>query len=79
MHHRRRACWRWHGAIVLALATMAGAQTVTTPKEHFGFNMGDDYQLATYTQFQAYWETLDRESDRMKVVEIGRPPRDGRS
>src|SRR4026209_1554797 len=45
---------------------------VTTPKQHFGFNIGDDYQLATYDQFVAYWQKLDRESDRMKVVEIGK-------
>ena len=40
--------------VLLAAATSAPqAQTkavaVTTPKAHFGFNIGDDYQLATYT------------------------------
>src|SRR4026209_1496018 len=45
---------------------------VTTPKQHFGFNIGDDYQLATYDQFVQYWQKLDKESDRMKVVEIGK-------
>jgi hypothetical protein len=59
-------------ALVLAVAAVAGAQTVTPPKQHFGFNIGDDYQLATYTQFIAYWQKLDKESDRMKVVEIGK-------
>jgi hypothetical protein len=58
--------------LVLALATVAAAQSVTTPRQHFGFDIGDDYQLATYTEFFAYWQTLDRESDRMRVVEIGR-------
>jgi hypothetical protein len=72
MHHRRTGLLAVSGAIVLALATAAGAQTITTPKAHFGFNMGDDYHLATYSQFQAYWEALDRESDRMSLVEIGR-------
>jgi Zinc carboxypeptidase len=60
---------------ILAIAAAAAAQTastVTTPKQHFGFNIGDDYQLATYTQFVAYWQKLDKESDRMKVVEIGK-------
>ncbi len=57
---------------LLLAASAAGAQTITTPKQHFGFNIGDDYQLATYTQFVEYWKKLDRESDRMKVVEIGR-------
>jgi hypothetical protein len=59
-------------AVVLAAAASARAQTVTSPKQHFGFNIGDDYQLATYDQFQAYWRALDKESPRMQVVEIGR-------
>ena len=58
--------------LLLATAAAAAAQTVTTPKQHFGFNIGDDYQLATYTQFVDYWQKLDKESDRMKVVEIGK-------
>jgi hypothetical protein len=57
---------------VLVTAISAAAQTVTTPKQHFGFNIGDDYHLANYTQFVEYWQKLDKESDRMKVVEIGK-------
>jgi hypothetical protein len=62
------------GAVVLATAALAEAQqaAVTSPKQHFGFAIGDDYQLATYTQFVDYWQKLDKESDRMKVVEIGK-------
>ena len=59
-------------ALVLAAAATAGAQTITSPKQHFGFNIGDDYQLATYDQFQAYWQKIDKESARMQVVEIGK-------
>jgi hypothetical protein len=57
---------------VLAFAAASAAQSVTSPKQQFGFNIGDDYQLATYTQFVDYWQKLDKESDRMKVVEIGK-------
>jgi hypothetical protein len=58
---------------VLFVAGIAHAQgRLTTPKEHFGFNIGDDYRLATYTQFVEYWRRLDRESERMRVVEIGK-------
>lgn len=57
---------------VLAIASTATAQTITSPKQQFGFNIGDDYQLATYDQFQAYWQKLDKESPRMQVVEIGK-------
>ena len=53
-------------------AAQSRAPVVTTPKQQFGFNIGDDYQLATYTQFIEYWKKLDRESDRMQVVEIGK-------
>jgi hypothetical protein len=50
---------------------------VTTPKEAFGFNVGDDYHLANYVQLTSYWQTLAKESDRMKLVDIG-PTAEGR-
>jgi hypothetical protein len=51
-------------------ATAPGGR-VTTPKEHLGFNLGDDYCLANYQQFLTYWAKLEKESDRLKVVNIG--------
>src|SRR5216684_2409925 len=50
---------------------------ITTPKEAFGFNVGDDYMLATYTQETEYLQKLAKESDRMKLVDIG-PTAEGR-
>jgi hypothetical protein len=44
---------------------------ITTPGAHFGFNIGDDYSLANYTQMISYWQKLDRESDRLSLVDIG--------
>jgi hypothetical protein len=44
---------------------------ITTPKTHFGFNLGDDYCLANYEQYAAYLAKLEKESDRIKVVNIG--------
>ena len=58
--------------VVFAAAPAAQAPRVTTPKEEFGFNFGDDYLLANYKQLAAYWQKLDRESDRMVVQEIGK-------
>ncbi len=56
----------------LLLATVAAAApAITTPKEHFGFDIGDDYQLANYTQAVAYWKKLAQQSDRIKLTEIG--------
>ncbi len=72
----RRQVWSASVLAALSLATLSSgllAQVrVTSPKEHFGFNIGDDYHLATYTQFQSYWAKLDAESDRMVVQEIGK-------
>ncbi|HZL55807.1 MAG TPA: M14 metallopeptidase family protein, partial [Bryobacteraceae bacterium] len=45
---------------------------ITTPKEALGFNLGDDYRMATYSQLEVYWKKLAGESDRMKLVEIGK-------
>ena len=60
-------------ALALAIAgASASAQSVTSPKQQFGHEIGADYQLPSYQQLVAYWQKLDRESDRMKVVEIGR-------
>ncbi|HEV2666347.1 MAG TPA: M14 metallopeptidase family protein, partial [Blastocatellia bacterium] len=56
----------------LATATASAQSKLTSPKDHFGFNIGDDYQLANYTQYEAYIKKLDQESDRLKVVEMGK-------
>ncbi len=57
---------------ILLTVSAAAQNRLTSPKEHFGFNIGDDYQLANYTQYEAYLKKLDQESDRMKVVEMGK-------
>jgi hypothetical protein len=57
---------------ILAAPSALSAQRITTPREHFGFAIGDDYRLANYTQFSAYWEKLARESNRMVLDTIGR-------
>ncbi|MEO8028528.1 MAG: M14 metallopeptidase family protein, partial [Bryobacteraceae bacterium] len=60
-------------ALFLLIANIGAAQPrVTTPKQEFGFDIGADYHLANYTQLTAYWQKLARESDRMKLVEIGK-------
>ncbi|MEY5045893.1 MAG: hypothetical protein RL713_1118, partial [Bacteroidota bacterium] len=48
------------------------AQTIPTPKEHFGFNIGDNYMLANYTATEAYFKKVDQASDRAKLVSIGK-------
>src|SRR5207247_1576528 len=67
-------------AIVVALGAAAPlAQTskpaqlkVTSPNAQFGHDVGDDYFLVNYTQYVDYLRKLDKESDRLTVVEIGK-------
>src|SRR6476646_10046367 len=63
------------GVLAAAFAVVPGgpdlASHITTPKEALGFNFGDDYQLADYKQIEAYWKTLDKESDRMVLHDMG--------
>ncbi|GAB1462471.1 M14 family metallopeptidase [Pedobacter sp.] len=54
------------------------AQEVPSPKSHFGFTIGDNYQLATYTQTEAYFKKLAASSNRVKLVDIGKTE-EGRS
>ena len=59
-------------ACVASAVPGLGQPAITSPREQFGFDIGDDYQLATYAQLSAYWQKLDAQSDRMRLVEIGR-------
>jgi hypothetical protein len=65
--------------VALAIAGLTVAASVpqaqapiTPPQAHLGFNFGDDYQLANYRQLADYWRTLDAQSDRLVVREIGK-------
>ncbi|MFN9918847.1 MAG: M14 metallopeptidase family protein [Acidobacteriota bacterium] len=59
---------------VLALCCLAlpGQRQLTSPKDSFGHNVGDDYFLATYTQYETYIKQLASESDRVRLVDMGR-------
>jgi hypothetical protein len=56
--------------ISLFLLNTAFAQI--SPKEHFGFTIGDDYQLANFTHTEAYFKKLAASSDRVKLLSIGK-------
>ena len=59
-------------AAAFLASPLAAQPRVTTPQQEFGHNFGDDYWLANYTQLSAYWHKLEKESDRVHVVEIGK-------
>jgi hypothetical protein len=48
------------------------APRITSPKEQFGHEIGDDYFLINYTQWVEYLQKMDAESDRMTVIDIGK-------
>lgn len=56
-------------ALIISTSALK-AQTIPSPKEHFGFDIGDDYQLTNYTQTEAYFKKLAK-SPRAKYVDIG--------
>ncbi|HVZ76707.1 MAG TPA: M14 metallopeptidase family protein [Gemmatimonadaceae bacterium] len=58
--------------LLFAASVLQAQGHITSPKEQFGHNIGDDYWLANYDQFSAYWHKLASESNRMKLVEIGK-------
>lgn len=61
-------------SMALSAAICAGpvlAQQIPSPKAHFGFNIGDDYSLANYTQAEAFFRKVAAGSDRVKLQEIG--------
>jgi hypothetical protein len=52
--------------------------SITPPSAALGSDIGADYFLATYSQLEAYWKKLAQESDRLRLVDIGRTE-EGRS
>ncbi|MGZ5247699.1 MAG: M14 family metallopeptidase, partial [Flavitalea sp.] len=63
---------------ILLSSDFLNAQSAPSPKEHFGFNIGDNYRLATYSQTEEYFKKLAATSDRVKLVEMGKTE-EGRS
>ncbi|MDP3591285.1 M14 metallopeptidase family protein [Phenylobacterium sp.] len=59
-------------ALVMIMGGGANAAAITPPSEAFAQNPGSDYFLADYTAYEAYLKTLAGQSDRMKLVDIGK-------
>ncbi len=55
----------------VSIHSMVAAQIVPSPKSHFGFNIGDNYQLATFTQTEAYLKKIAAVSKKVKLQVIG--------
>lgn len=57
--------------------TAAPVAHVTSPREAFGHDIGADYVLVNYSRYVDYLRTLDRESERLSLLDIG-PTAEGR-
>jgi hypothetical protein len=61
------------GCLCFLISTLLTvAQTLPSPKQHFGFSIGDNYKLATYSQTEEYFKKLASASDRVQLVDMGR-------
>src|SRR3954467_3023262 len=67
--------------VALTVATLSAAPhaqnrpaapKITSPKEQFGHDVGDDYFLVNYTQYVEYLKKIDAQSDRRAVKEGGK-------
>jgi len=58
-------------AVVALVVAVPAAAQVPHPRDVFGFDPGDDYELADYDQMLDYYERLDAASARVQKIEIG--------
>ena len=65
-------------AVPAAAQTGAQTSTPTPPERFFKQPPGTDYYLANYSEYEAYLQKLATQSDRMKLVDIGKSA-EGRS
>jgi hypothetical protein len=65
----------WPAVVFMTVAYLSpspvNAQVIPSPKSHFGFNIGDDYKLANYSQTEAYFQKLAKLSNRVILTSIG--------
>jgi hypothetical protein len=58
--------------LLMGTQSLLHAQSIPSPKAHFGFNIGDNYHLATFTQTEAYFKKLAASSNKVKLQVIGK-------
>ncbi len=69
--YRRSALAAVAALVLLGVPSSPAHAQVTTPKEYFGHNIGDDYWLPNYTQLVGYWQKIARQSPRAHLDTIG--------
>jgi hypothetical protein len=59
-------------ALILSISFAASAQKNVPPPVVGNHTVGEDYYLANYTELLEYWNKLAKESDRIRLEEIGK-------
>ena len=54
--------------LIVSTQLFVQAQNVPTPKSHFGFSIGDNYHLATFTQTEAYLKKNSSDFKKSKIT-----------
>lgn len=67
----RSRCQSLVVSVILTLAVGASAETIRTPQEFFGFELGTDGELARYPRILQYLRYLASTSDRVSYEELG--------
>ena len=57
--------------LTLLLPTHTLSQSIPSPEEFFGFQMGADRKLAHWDQMLEYYDLINEQSDRVRVVDMG--------
>ncbi len=73
-NHTRRPIQLGLGLFCLSVTALlpAAAPKITPAKDIIGFTLGDDYKVASYTQLSTLMQKWAGETDRMKLVSIGK-------
>ena len=59
-------------ALIFVFSLMGFSQSIPKPEDILGFKVGADYHLATYTQATDYLKILAKNSDRIKLFDMGK-------
>ncbi|TYR37347.1 peptidase [Sphingobacterium phlebotomi] len=59
-------------ALFVSHLQIGQSQQITSPKEHYGFHIGDDYMLTNYEQTESYFKKVAAQSDRVLIQEAGK-------
>lgn len=73
MMHMRRVLW---ALLLLGVAAISAAAqsrgAIPTPESILGFRAGDDFKLASYDDAMRYLRALEKASDHVRIIEVGR-------